>query len=700
MGRGRRGCTLLLLILAAIYAVPWNCVAAARVYGRKGILPPAAGGCASYSSHIRRSLGYLTSSYQNGGNGVVDWSLASLAPAAFLGSARRRHAPTECVRHTGVRVGLLNGRRYERSDVGRHRGQRGTACKLFLVDSVLGVGKNVSDLVKGVFHPHIVSDEYYRYAHWRMLERVAIAAAMALASQTQPMRSTASTDVAVNRDNVAKEGYKDRWVTWMSHSKVSSALINIVLKDVVSRAFNVVWFGKIGAGFDDNPRAFRLLGGLLCSVASVVNFAGNAFQVEPKALLNVCVNAVKQVGLATMAAAQAAFHTTFCVKNTAANVGEITAKLEVQNPICDFLGMVAGMQLGSLVTDKPVGAQVGALAGLCLTSNIATYMCAKSVCFRTLNPRRCFALLDDFSSALQRRLGRYLRYHKRRLEGMNERKEDEESGGAASSEESSSSNSCLEDGECDAIAEMIRGHEFDSFSKLLHRFTSKNLRMQLKSDREADCLDQESDVRYPDEPLNLAQKPIGVKLRTPEQVAARETLLSPWRGNTVKYSPADLSVCPATLAEYLKVFKGEQFVVALGSDGVVECAIHQSAKPRDAVLAVLTYKVAQKLWTLLDEAVELRSIDRQIQHIGDMFKRSAVSLREVLARLNARGGERQASAPGGDQLRSKESMRRRGLPIVQYAYIVAQACIDEVMRSLEAASWDLEKFDLGSPSKN
>ncbi|KAK1933444.1 hypothetical protein X943_003698 [Babesia divergens] len=582
------------------------------------------------------------------------------------------------------------------------------------MENIVAVGHNVGKLIKHAVYPQIVSDEYYSYAHWRMLERFAIATALALASQTQPIGKaieTVSTKDLLKKD-VSDGCPQNSWISRITKGKVSSTLANIVLKDIVSRAFNFIWFGKIGAGFDDNPKAFRLLGGVLCSVAGVASFAGNALNFEPKMLLTVCVNVLKHIGMLTMLASQAAFHTTFCVKNAATNVGEITAKLEAQSPICDFVGMAAGMQLGIMLASKPYSVQAGVFTGVSVISNIASYMCAKSVCFRNLNPQRCFILLEDFASALLRRLDRYLRYHKLRLEALRHRMDDDDDdsddGDDIDSSSSSSSNSCFEDDECGAITEMIYNYEFDTATRLLHRFTSKHLCNKLKKARETADIADDSNVRYPDEPLNLLQKRIRMKFLTPEVVASREPLMFPWRDGAlkhgaIKYSLADMSVCPETLAEYLKIFKGQKFVVVLGSDGIVECAIHRSAKPRDAILAILTYNIAEKLWTLLDESTEPDFIDHQLEQIWDMCKRSAVSLKDVLVRLNSTVNHRpmiKKRAYDGDQLREEKELWRWGLQTVRYAYTMAESCIDEVMLSIEAANWNIERFELSSPFKN
>ncbi|GFE53307.1 glutamate N-acetyltransferase, putative [Babesia ovis] len=710
MSQIRLSLIILYLIVGALRAVSLNGADAARVVSEscKAIVPAA--WHRKQQLHIRHGYGeYIANepcgTYGSHGRGSL----------AFVGAAwRRRQTFTHpqlrrVIGQTSLQDKIVYG---IASEPRQHL--RNLSCNLAVVDTVVNLGNNIGDMVKRLVHPKIVSDEYYKYAHWRMLERFALAAGMAVASQMKPMESTTPGNV----EEGTEETGVTKWITWMTKGKVSSALTNIVLKDVVSRAFNFVWFGKIGAGFDDNPKAFRLLGGLLCSVAGIACFAGNIFKVEPKVVLNVCVNVLKHVGMLTMLASQAAFHSTFCVKNAATNVGEITAKLEAQSPICDFLGMAAGMQLGSLMTDRSTSTQAGIFAGVCLTSNIATYMCAKSVCFRTLNPQRCFVLLEDFASVLLRRLDRYLRYHKMRLEALRhqsqygaEGESDTDDEGATDDESevsSSSSHSCFEDDECGAIAEMIHDYEFDTANRLLSRFTSKHLCNKLKKGREVDETGVDSHESYPNEPLNLVQKRIGIKFLTPEQVAAREPLLFPWRDGAlkhgaVKYSLADMSVCPATLAEYLKIFKGEKFVVALGSDGVVECAIHRSAKPRDAMLAILTYNIAEKLWTLLDESMEQGFMDHQLEQIWDMCKRSAVSLKEVLARLNANVNNRQKTARRAydrEQLREEMELWKWGLQTVRYAYNVAQACIDEVMLSAQAAKWDVEKFELCSPFKH
>eukprot|EP00371_Babesia_bovis_P003167 XP_001611814.1 hypothetical protein [Babesia bovis T2Bo] len=540
-----------------------------------------------------------------------------------------------------------------------------------------------------------------------MLERFTLAAAMALASQIKPAgvnTETKDIEVAVTDKGIS------HWLTWATSGKVSSALTTIVLKDIFSRILNFVWFGQIGAGFDDNPKAFRLLGGLLCSAAGVACFIGNMMQLEPKVVLTVLVNVIKHVGAVTMVASQATFHSTFCVKNAATNVGEITAKLETQSPICDFLGMAAGTSLGALTANMAASMQTVLFTGMCLTSNIATYMCAKSVCFRTLNPQRCFVLLENFASVLLRRLDSYLKYHKMRLQSLSQRSRYdvavETSDGTDSAEESQSDLSCFDDDECGTIAEMIYNYEFDTANRILNRFTSVHLCKKLKRGRKPGPHGVETNERYPNEPLNLVQKGIGIMFLTPEQVAARETLLFPWRDGylkhgAVKYSLADMSVSPAALTEYLKVFKGERFVVALGSEDAVECTIHRSATPRDAMLAILTYNIADKLWTILAETMEQSFFEEQLEQIWDMCKRSAVSLKEVLAQLKPNPNTRKRTYTNQDaDTHQNKVLSRWGLQTVTYAYNVAKACIDEVMLSAQAAKWDIDKFELCSPFKN
>lgn len=629
---------------------------------------------------------------------------SSMSPSfQFINKSTNQRVANRTLFETGYPSSTFHGYIERTPKYGNHS----FTCKLALLDNVVSLGETVKRLLKYTVHPQIVSDEYYSYAHWRMLERFAIATSLALAAHTLPITIDGDTTAEVKTDD-GNESLSSTWMSTIAKGKVSSTLAGIVMKDVISRVFNFIWFGKIGAGFDDNPKAFRLLGGVLCSVAGVASFAGNLLNFEPKMLLTVTVNVLKHIGMLTMLASQAAFHATFCVKNAATNVGEITAKLEAQSPICDFLGMATGMQLALTLAKQPYTVQTGVLASVSVVSNVATYMAAKSICFRNLNPQRCFVVLEDFASVLLRRLDRYLRYHKLRLEALRQHDEEEPDDDLYSSSSSSSDNSCFEDDECGAIAEMIHDYEFDTATRLLHRFTSKHLCNTLKKARESTEVQEDSNVRYPNEPLNLLQKRIRVKFLTPEQVASRETLMFPWRDGAlkhgaIKYSLADMSVCPETLAQYLKIFKGEKFVVVLGSDGIVECAIHKSATPRDAILAILTYNIAEKLWTLLDESTEPDFIDLQLEQIWDMCKRSAVNLKDVLVRLNSKMNHMQVGKKrryDWDQLKEEKELWMWGLQTVRYAYTMAQSCIDEVMLSIEAAKWDIEHFELSSPFKH
>ncbi|AFZ81316.1 hypothetical protein BEWA_007250 [Theileria equi strain WA] len=584
---------------------------------------------------------------------------------------------------------------------------------------IIGAFNFLKRCINIIIHPSVATKQYYKYAHWRMFERFSFSVLQTMASNIKSAPTNLQQNKVENTNIILMLKNK------ISESKMKSILATMIFKDAFSRIFHFLWFSEIGVGFDNNPKAFRLLGSILCSTATLIDFVCNVFTFGPKMIMGACTNAVRQIGLLTMSASQGPFYNSFHVKNTATNIGEITAKLEAQNPICDFSGIALGIYLTNLLNEQPFVIQATTVILTSLISNVATYMCVKSVSFKNLNPQRCFVVLEDFASALLRRLDRYLRYHKMRMEikrqkeNFNSRNSDDEE---SESIESTSSNSCFDDDECGAIAELIYNYEFDTAARLLQRFTSTHLCNKLRASRGNIDESNESSItnkstisdnylddpttKLPDEPLNLVQKKIKIKFLTPDDIAKKEPLLFPGREGAlrmgaIKYSLNEISVCHATLLEYLKIFKGERFVVVLGSDGIVEAAIHRSAKPRDAILAILTYNIAEKLWTVVTESTEEDFIDFQFNQIWEMFKRSAVGLRDVLLHLNAKLENRKGHRLNTDGQQLKEEMEtwKRGVQTVIYAYTMAKACIDEVMLNIEAVNWDVDKFELCSPVK-
>ncbi|KAK2196546.1 Root UVB sensitive family [Babesia duncani] len=554
---------------------------------------------------------------------------------------------------------------------------------------------SIKQFLYDLIYPYSVRREYYHYAHWRMLERIFLSASQVIASNVKQ-------EFSYNPLKEVKKG-PFFWMKKLNDGKVGHALATIVIKDVISRILHFLWFGKIGVGFDDNPKAFRLVGCMLFTLSNIADFIKNICGFEPKVLITMCSNIVRHLGLLTMSASQGPFYNSFHIKNAATNIGEITAKLEAQNPVCDFLGIACATYLLQFLDNQKISTKALAFAIANGAGTLASYMAVKSVVFRNLNAPRCFIVLEDFASILLRRLDRYLRYHTTQLEKLNEDSDDI----------ASSSNSCFDDDECGAIAELIYNYEFDTATKLLHRFTSVHLCNKLRAAREMprarelsgdenitvdEYLVNHNDTLLPGEPLNLVQNKIKIKFLTPEDVAKREPLQFPGtegvlRMGAIKYSLNDLSVCQATLTEYLKIFKGEKFVVVLGSNGVVEASIHPHAKPRDAVMAILTYNIAEKLWTVVTESTETEFGDLQFDQIWDMCKRSAVGLKEVLLHLQQQNRPRRKLSTDGQQLKEEKETWKRGIQTVIYAYTMAKACIDEVVSNIEAAHWDVDKFE-------
>lgn len=216
------------------------------------------------------------------------------------------------------------------------------------------------------FVPEGVSETYYRFMRWRILQRFVNANVHVIGTQSLLMglrgmqRSgalTAATGAAVKGGTAALG---------------AAAATNWVLKDTLGKVVRMAWASKMGRKFDPDAKRWRFR-------ASLIYALGNGLEVSTYLhpqyflVLAMLANSCKQMSMLTSSATRNALYNSFRkvdsptsgnVSNstTAANastagsrrgsggmenIGDITAKGEAQIAVVDLLGIASGIFLSS-----------------------------------------------------------------------------------------------------------------------------------------------------------------------------------------------------------------------------------------------------------------------------------------------------------------------------------------------------------------
>ncbi|XP_074294457.1 protein root UVB sensitive 4-like isoform X2 [Silene latifolia] len=187
-------------------------------------------------------------------------------------------------------------------------------------------------IVADFFIPKNVSHNYIDYVKWKFLHRVFSSALQVLATQAM--------------FRAIGVGY--------AQSLPSAAALNWVLKDGLGRLSRCIYTACVGSAFDTNLKRVRFATSVMFSLSIGVELMTPAFP-NCFLLLASVANVAKQISLACYLATGTAVHRSFALAD---NVGEVSAKAQIQTVCFDTLGLLLAASL-NLISRNNQRLQVG-----------------------------------------------------------------------------------------------------------------------------------------------------------------------------------------------------------------------------------------------------------------------------------------------------------------------------------------------------
>ncbi|KAL5752819.1 hypothetical protein ACOSP7_023009 [Xanthoceras sorbifolium] len=177
--------------------------------------------------------------------------------------------------------------------------------------------------VRDFFIPKQVSENYMWYVKWKLLHRVFSSALQVLATQAM-FRAIGI-------------GY--------SRSLPAAAALNWVLKDGLGRLCRCIYTASLASTFDTNLKRVRFSTSGLFTLSIGIELLTPMFP-QYFLLLASLANIAKQISLACYLATSSAVHRSFAVAD---NLGEVSAKAQIQSVCFDNLGLMLAASLNMLL---------------------------------------------------------------------------------------------------------------------------------------------------------------------------------------------------------------------------------------------------------------------------------------------------------------------------------------------------------------
>ncbi|GLT39065.1 hypothetical protein SLA2020_132730 [Shorea laevis] len=177
--------------------------------------------------------------------------------------------------------------------------------------------------VKNLFIPKQVSENYIGYVKWKFVHRIFSSALQVLATQSM-----------IRAIGV---GY--------SHSLPSAAALNWVLKEGLGRLSRFIFTSSMAFSFDTNLKRVRFSTSVLFSLCIGVELLTPTFP-QYFLLLASLANVAKQISLACYWATNSPIHRSFAIAD---NLGEVSAKAQIQSVCFDTLGLALSVALNMLL---------------------------------------------------------------------------------------------------------------------------------------------------------------------------------------------------------------------------------------------------------------------------------------------------------------------------------------------------------------
>ncbi|CAI0458514.1 unnamed protein product [Linum tenue] len=181
--------------------------------------------------------------------------------------------------------------------------------------------------LRNVFIPKRVTENYMQYVKWKLLHRVFSSALQVLATQAM-FRA-----IGIG----------------FSRSLPSAAAFNWVLKDGLGRLSRCIYTASLASAFDTNLKRVRFSTSVMFSLSIGVEMLTPVFP-QYFLLLATVANIAKQISLACYLATSSAVHRSFAV---AGNLGEVSAKAQIQSVCFDSLGLLLAAILNLSFKNNP-----------------------------------------------------------------------------------------------------------------------------------------------------------------------------------------------------------------------------------------------------------------------------------------------------------------------------------------------------------
>ncbi|KAM1062979.1 hypothetical protein EV1_026982 [Malus domestica] len=176
--------------------------------------------------------------------------------------------------------------------------------------------------VRDFFIPKQVSGSYMDYVKWKFLHRVFSSALQVLATQAM-FRA-----IGIG----------------FSRSLPAAAALNWILKDGLGRLSRCIYTASLASAFDTNLRRVRFSTSVLFTLSIGVELLTPAFP-QYFLVLASLANMAKQISLACYLATGSAVHRSFAIAD---NLGEVSAKAQIQTVCFDNLGLLLAALLNML----------------------------------------------------------------------------------------------------------------------------------------------------------------------------------------------------------------------------------------------------------------------------------------------------------------------------------------------------------------
>uniref|UniRef100_A0A7S4KRI5 Protein root UVB sensitive/RUS domain-containing protein n=1 Tax=Guillardia theta TaxID=55529 RepID=A0A7S4KRI5_GUITH len=234
---------------------------------------------------------------------------------------------------------------------------------------------NVAFKVKQSFLPRGVSEDYYSFTIWRILQRIVSSTVSVFGTQSLLL----ALGVKTNKVGVA-------------------AASGWVFANAFGKFGKMIFAARWGRDFDSDAKRWRFRAALMWVFANgmeILTFViqeifTNAFTVL--VAISVCL---KQVSILTTSATRGTFYKQFAGRNE--NLGDITAKGDAQVAVADLVGLVVGIELARLAGTNALCVW-GSYVVLSALDFIFILKSLDTIVFRFLNLERATMLASAFVS--------------------------------------------------------------------------------------------------------------------------------------------------------------------------------------------------------------------------------------------------------------------------------------------------------------